>query len=47
MVLNELKITDDLSIIIHKVNQNFNQLLSLNGGYGKIGLQGIRLTSCW
>jgi len=42
MVLNELKITDDLSIIISKVNQNFNQLLSLNGGpMGKIGLQGI------
>lgn len=42
MVLNELKITDDLSIIINKVNQNFNQLLSLNGGpMGKIGLQGI------
>lgn len=42
MVLNELKITDDLSIIIHKINQNFNQLLSLNGGpMGKIGLQGI------
>ena len=42
MVLNELKITDDLSIIINKINQNFNQLLSLNGGpMGKIGLQGI------